>query len=157
VDGLEYEVDVHEGKFYILTNADGAKNFKLMVAPMDRPGKENWVEVIGHDENATLESIEVFSNHIVLGERNVVDVKPILRILNLKTGEQRKLSFPEDGYGATTAYNMEFNTDKVRVLYESMKTPVTTFDYDMNTLERETKMVKEIPNFDPARYIQERT
>jgi len=157
VEGLEYEVDVHEGKFYILTNADNATNFKLMEAPMDNPGKENWVEVIGHDEDITLESFNVFSNHIVLSERNPTDVKPMLRILNLKTGEQNKLSFPEDGYGADAYYNREFDTDKVRVLYSSMKTPSTTFDYDMNTLERETLMVKEVPNFDPDRYIQERT
>lgn len=157
IEGLEYEVDVHEGKFYILTNADNATNFKLMVTPIDKPGRDNWVEVIGHDEEVTLEDFQVFKNHIVLGERNPTDVKPILRILNLKTGVQNKLSFPEDGYDAGMYYNHEFDTDKIRVLYSSMKSPSTTFDFDMNTLEKETMMVKKVPNFFPERYVQERT
>lgn len=47
-------------KFYIVTNKDGATNFKLMQTPVSKPGKANWKEVVPHRENVLLEGIEIF-------------------------------------------------------------------------------------------------
>jgi oligopeptidase B len=32
--------------FFILTNADNAKDFKIMQVPVDAPQKENWSEFV---------------------------------------------------------------------------------------------------------------
>ena len=56
----EYNVSHFEDKLYITTNWN-AKNFRLMETTLDKPGKENWKEVIAHQgRNAYLEGIEIF-------------------------------------------------------------------------------------------------
>ena len=40
-EGHEYDVDHYEGQFYITTNK-GAKNFKVVTAPMSDPSEKNW-------------------------------------------------------------------------------------------------------------------
>jgi oligopeptidase B len=46
----EYEVDHRGDLFYIRTN-QGARNFRLVSAPVASPGKTNWKEVIPHRPN----------------------------------------------------------------------------------------------------------
>ena len=47
---IEYAVDHHEDRFFIVTN-DDALNFRLVAAPVATPGREHWVEVIPHRED----------------------------------------------------------------------------------------------------------
>ena len=58
--GLEYSVAHFEDYFYVHTNKDGAKNFKLMKTPVEKTQKENWEEVIPHREDTLLEDISIF-------------------------------------------------------------------------------------------------
>src|ERR1051325_3237002 len=53
----EYHLDHFEDRFLIRTN-DQAKNFRLVSAPIDNPGREHWQEVIPHRENVPLRSEE---------------------------------------------------------------------------------------------------
>ena len=68
--GLEYGVSHFGEHFYIRTNADGATNFKLIKAPVASPSKANWEDVIAHREEVYLESMELFSDYLVLEERS---------------------------------------------------------------------------------------
>ena len=43
--GVEYSVDHQGDRFVILTN-DGARNFRLVAAPFDSPGRESWIEIV---------------------------------------------------------------------------------------------------------------
>ncbi|HEU4479552.1 MAG TPA: hypothetical protein VFR80_13625, partial [Pyrinomonadaceae bacterium] len=43
----EYSVDHRDGLFYIRTN-QGAKNFRLVTAPVANPAKANWKEIVAH-------------------------------------------------------------------------------------------------------------
>src|SRR5438132_1626243 len=47
--GVEYSVDHQEDRFLILTN-DGAHDFKLVAAPIDRPGREAWTDLVPERE-----------------------------------------------------------------------------------------------------------
>src|SRR3954471_17549248 len=66
---VEYSLEHHGDRFFIVTNADGAENFKLMSAPEATPGREHWTEVVGHREDVKLNGIDVFEHHLVLFER----------------------------------------------------------------------------------------
>ncbi|HEX2737413.1 MAG TPA: oligopeptidase B, partial [Acidimicrobiia bacterium] len=71
--GVEYAIDHHAGpdggEFYIVTNADGAENFKLMAAPAARPDRAQWRDVVPHRPEVRLDDVDVFSDHLVLSER----------------------------------------------------------------------------------------
>ena len=40
--GVLYSVDHTGGWFVVTSNADGAKNFQLLVAPLASPGRDSW-------------------------------------------------------------------------------------------------------------------
>ena len=67
-DKVEYYLSHRGDEFYIRTN-DGAKNYKVMKAPVDAPSKDNWTEVIPHRDGVKIERVETFANHLVVAER----------------------------------------------------------------------------------------
>ncbi|HZJ12775.1 MAG TPA: S9 family peptidase, partial [Methyloceanibacter sp.] len=44
----DYSVDHHDGQLIILTNSDGAEDYRIVEAPADRPGREHWREIEPH-------------------------------------------------------------------------------------------------------------
>ena len=128
VDHL-YSVDHLNGKFYILTNADGAENFKLMACPEDKTGITNWTEVIPHRSDVLLENFELFNDYLVVDER----IKGLtnLRVISLADGSEHFLDFGEETYTAGISVNRNANTTLLRYSYSSLTTPNSVFDYDM--------------------------
>jgi len=139
--GLEYSVSHFGDYFYIKTNLD-AKNFRLMRTSVNKTSKENWEEVIAHREDVFLEGIELFKDFLVVEERELGLTK--LRIINWNTKEEHYMNFEEDTYMANISTNTEFNTDLLRFVYASMTTPNSTFDYNMNTQEKDLKKQQEV-------------
>jgi oligopeptidase B len=127
--GHEYSVDHLNGLFYIRTNANGAKNFKLMSCPENRTGMPAWKEVIPHREDVLFENYEIFDSYLVADER----IKGLtnLRIISLGDGSEHFLDFGEETYTAGISVNPNGNTTLLRYSYSSLTTPNSTYDYDM--------------------------
>jgi oligopeptidase B len=148
----EYDLDHHSDWFFIRSNARG-RNFALFKAPVSNPAKENWQEVMGHRTGVMLEGVDCFKDHYVLSERE--GGLPQLRITAMKSGESHRVKFPEPAYTAHATANFEFDTPAVRYGYQSMVTPDSTYDYDMNT--RQAKLLKrlEVPGgFEAGNYTR---
>jgi oligopeptidase B len=124
-----YSVEHLNGQFYIMTNADGAKNFKLMKCADNKIGKNNWTEVIPHRTDVLLENFEIFDNYLVAEER----IKGLtnLRIIGLTDGSEHFLDFGEETYTAGISINPNAATTLLRYSYSSLTTPNSVFDYDM--------------------------
>ncbi|MEO1409427.1 MAG: S9 family peptidase [Bacteroidota bacterium] len=150
---LEYSIDHYGDRFYLLTNYQ-AQNFRLMTCPLDATTKEHWEELIPHREDVLLEDLELFRDFLVLTERQ----NGITRIRVMPwAGEEHYVEFPEDAYLAYTGINREFDTSLVRIGYQSMKTPPSSFDYDME--RRQLHLVKQdeiLGGFASADYVAER-
>jgi oligopeptidase B len=58
----EYDVDHRGDLFYIRTNK-GAKNFRVVTAPVSDTSEKNWKEFIAHRPAVKIESIDLFSDH----------------------------------------------------------------------------------------------
>jgi oligopeptidase B len=153
--GLDYFAAHHHGKFYI-SNNDGAKNFKLSIAPVEHPGKENWQDVVPHRDDVLIEGVSAFKDHIVVRER-----KGGLRQLRIcqppEMNDARYVQFPEPAYNVEFENNPEFETNLLRVNYSSMVTPNSIVDIDMNTGAWDVKKVAEIPSgYNKDDYVSER-
>jgi oligopeptidase B len=149
----EYDVDHRGGLFYIVTN-DRGRNFRLVTAPVADPRPENWTEVIPHRDDVMLEDVDLFSRHSVIHERE--GGFPRLRVASFETGESHPVEFPEPAYSVFGTGNAEFDTDAFRFAYESLVTPDSVFDYDMNTRSRKLLKQEEVlGGYDPARYNSE--
>jgi oligopeptidase B len=149
--GVEYAVEHHSHWFFIVTNADGAENFKLVRAPIASPGRALWEDVVPHRPDVKLDGIEVFARWLVLWER----AQGLRRIAvrSFDSGETHVIEQPEPVYTASGDANLEFETDMFRFSYQSLVTPRSVYDYDMATRERE--LLKQQPvlgGYDPSQY-----
>lgn len=150
----EYNVD-HRGElFYIRTNK-GAKNFRVVTAPVANPAQANWKELVPHRPEVKVEDLDLFAGHLVLSEweRGLEKIE----ILDFKTNKLTSVAFPEPVYSASVSQNREFATSVVRYNYQSLVTPSSVFDYDMNTHKATLLKETEVPGgFDKKNYKSER-
>ena len=152
---VEYYVDHHDDRFFVVTNAEGAENFKLVAAPVATPGREHWTEVVPHRPDVKLDGAEAFARHLVLHER--VDGLRRLRILRLADGEQHVVAQPEPVYTVGPDVNAEFDTDVYRFSYQSLVTPRSVYDYDMEARTRVLKKQQPVlGGYDPSQYTTKR-
>jgi oligopeptidase B len=151
----EYHVDHAGDLFYIRTNADGARNFRLVVAPVDQPGKERWTEILPHRDDVMLDDLDVFADFFVLHERE--DGLLRLRVTDRHDGGWHHIAFPEPAYDIGDEPNAEPDAHAYRFRYQSMVTPATVYDYDVR--ERRLTVLKQqevLGGYDPTRYRAER-
>ena len=148
----EYYLDHGQGQFYIVTN-DRGRNFRLVTAPVDKPGVENWEERIAHRDDVMLEGVDVFARHLVVHER--AGGFPRLRVIRLADADTHEISLPEPVYSVGGGANAEFDTDTYRFHYDSYITPDAEFEYHLDTRSRTLLKQREVRGYDPAEYRSE--
>jgi oligopeptidase B len=149
-----YSVDHRGDEFFIRTNWK-AKNHRLMKAAVNKPGRDNWQEVIGHRADVFLDSFELFERFLVVEERR--EGLNRLRIRSWDGGGEHYIEFDEPAYLASLGQNPELGSASVRFLYTSLTTPPSTYDYDMAKKERVLRKRQEVlGGFNPEEYKTER-
>ena len=150
----EYDVSHRGDLFYIRTNK-GAKNFRIVTAPVSDPSEKNWKEFVAHRPAVKIEDLDLFADHAVLSEwENGLQQ---IEIFDFKSGKRHEIAFPEPVYAAGLGPNREFKTTVLRYNYQSLVTPSSVFDYDMNTRKATLLKQTEVPGgFDKANYKSER-
>ncbi len=150
----EYYLSHHGDRFYIRTN-DRGRNFRLVSAPVADPGKQNWEEVLPHRPEVMLSWVIFFQDHWVALERE--DGLQQFRVADLRTGDQHRVEFPEPIYSAFADHNAEFDTRVFRFSYQSLVTPASVFEYDMETRQRTLVKQTEVRGgYDASLYASER-
>lgn len=153
--GVEYELESGGDVFFILTNADGAKDFKIMTAPVDAPQKENWTELVPYKPGRLILAVQAYKGHLVWIERE--NGLPRIVIRDRASGEEHAIAFEEEAYSLGLAGSLEYDTTVIRFTYSSMTTPGQVFDYDMGTRERVLLKTQEVPSgHDPEDYVTRR-
>jgi oligopeptidase B len=153
--GLQYDLEEGGDVFFILTNADGAKDFKIVTAPAADPARANWTEIVPHEPGRLILSIVSFSRYLARLERK--DGLPRIVVRDRTGGEEHVISFPEEAFSLGLAGSYEYDTDTLRFTYSSMTTPAQVFDYDMRTRERVLLKTQEVPSgHDPDQYVTRR-
>lgn len=154
--GVEYSIDYFGGHFYVLTNKDGATNFKLMKTPENATESSNWTEVIPHREDVLLEGIDIFKEYLVVSERN--DGLNKIHIRRWDGSDSYYLPFDNETYTAYTTQNIEFDTEILRYGYNSLTTPASVIDFNMKTKEKTVMKEQEVlgGKFDKNNYESKR-
>jgi oligopeptidase B len=158
--GLEYSMSHYGDHFYIVTNKDKATNFKLMKTPEAQTSKENWVDVIAHREDVLLEDIDIFKDYLVVSER--ADGLNKIRIIPWGGEGEYYLPFESETYMAYTTTNLDFDTPILRYGYQSLATPPSVIDFDMQTKQKTILKEQEVlsrdfdSKFDKNNYQEER-
>ncbi|MEO6396412.1 MAG: S9 family peptidase [Devosia sp.] len=151
----EYDVEERGGLLYILTNAEGAEDFKIVTAPIEKSGAENWTDLVPHRPGILILDVIVLANHLARLER--VDGLPRIVIRDLRNGREWTVSFDEEAYSLGMSAGYEFDTTSLRFSYSSPTTPQRIYDLDLETGERTLRKEQEVPSgHDPADYVTRR-
>jgi oligopeptidase B len=153
--GIEYFATHHGSSFLIITN-EHAQNFKLMRTPIDKTGRENWIEIIPHRPDVLVEELDAFENHLVLIERRAglhqIRISAPDGISNV-----RYVPFPEPTYTILPEKNPEFSSNLFRFNYTSLITPNSVVDYAMDSAEWIVRKEQVITSgYNKTEYVSER-
>ena len=150
-----YYAEHHGDHFYLQTNADDAVDFKIVRAPIDDPGRENWEEWLGHEAGTYVTSFVPYKDKLVRLERE--NALPRIVVSDYAREDEYEIDFPEEAYYLGLDSGYEFDTSTLRFTYESPSTPEQTYDYDLEARERTLRKTQEVPSgHDPDLYVVER-
>ena len=131
-EGVRYRVADRGDELFILTNADGAIDFKIVTAPLAAPERANWRDLIPHRPGIYILDLELYAGHLVRLER--ANALPSIVIRDLATGERARDRLRRGGLFARHAWAATSSTrTTLRFAYSSMTTPAEVYDYDMAT------------------------
>lgn len=150
----EYDVTHHRGRFVIRTNKR-ATNFRVVTAPVETPDPSTWTELVAHRPDVKIDTIDVFARHLVLSTRE--GGLEHLEVVNLATDARHRIAHPEPVYSVAVDKNKVFDTGTLRFGYQSLTTPPSIFEHDMDT--GDTRRLKEtaVPGgFRRDAYVTER-
>ena len=133
-----------DGRWYIVTNADGAVDFKIMTAEPGRTGRAHWREFLGHEAGRYILGLHATKDYLVRSER--VNALPRIVIRRRGDGAEHDISLLEQAYNIEVAGGYEFETATLRYVYESPTTPLKWFDYDMGARTQVLRKTQEIPS-----------
>ena len=142
--GIQYDLEEGGDVFFILTNSGGAKDFRIMTAPVSDPREANWTELVPHEPGRLILSVMGFRDYLVRLERK--EGLPRIVVRDRATGEEHVVAFEEEAYSLGLAGSYEYDTDVIRFSYSSMTTPAQVYDYDMRTRERVLLKTQEVPS-----------
>jgi oligopeptidase B len=148
--GVEYYPDSNAGFFYIRVN-DTGRNFRLVQTPVTDPGSANWHEVVAQSPDIMLDDMDFFKNFAVFYER--ANGLPQIRVSDLRTGQSKRIDFPEPAYAAYSYVNRVYDTTEFRYGYQSPITPASVYAYDMERGTSTLLKQKEVPGgYDRNKY-----
>jgi oligopeptidase B len=157
--GHEYSVDHHGDELLVLTNSDGAEDFRVCAAPLADLARARWREIVPHKPGRLILDIVAFAGHLVRLERQDGLQRIVVRELEdgLTGGPEHAISFDQEAYALGMSAGYEFDTTMLRFTYSSMTTPAQVYDYDMATRMRVLRKTQEVPSgHNPADYVTRR-
>ena len=151
---VRYSIDSWKDYFYIQTNKN-ARDYKILRCKVDEI--DNLEIFIPSKKETIIGSLEFLDDFIIRGEKS--DAIPKLFVRNINTNEEEEIRISDEAIGCPGVSLMQKNrsTSKIRISWESMKTPSKVYEYDILTKEKKLVKETEIPSgHDPDKYVVER-
>lgn len=143
--GLEYSLCATEDSFYILTNKDGAKDFKIMLASLEALLNGRWQECIPHQEGRIILEHHAYLEYLVWLEREN-GLPSIKYIKHNETDNIKTITFNEEIYALNVINGFEYTTRTIRFTYSSLTTPQQLYSYNLHSQERHLLKEQLIPS-----------
>ena len=152
-ENVKYFAGHRAGRYYYVTNRDGAKNYKVVSAPVSAPAQ--LTDLIPHNPAIKIDYFDLFAGFLVVTERE--NGLPHLRVFDFTTGKSRRLEMPESAYEVAADRNWEFDATEYRFNYQSLVRPPTVYAANLKTGERTlVKQTEVLGGFEPKNYKSER-
>lgn len=146
-------VDHGNGYFYMLSN-DKHVNFSIAKSPDNQFEYDKWQTVFSGSDTHYFTNLQVFNKFVAVTQ----SIKGLQTLTILPNGGKiYEVDFPEKVASIYLGNNPEFSQDHLRVNYESMTTPDTVFDFQLETKNLIVRKERNIPSgYDKSQYQTER-
>jgi len=151
---LQYGVD-HLGQNFIIRTNWHAPNFRIMSTPIATSAdKQTWSDVVAASDDTFIQDFEVSQDYLSINERSRGLLK--MRVKTWVPGKDILIASDEPSYAASLVHTPGLNSPTVRYVLSSLKTPRTTYDYDMRFDKKDLKKTEAVlGGFDAANYRTE--
>jgi len=151
---LLYSPTDWNGGWRILTNTDGAVDFKIMECAHGQTGKAHWREFLPYEAGRYIDGLSAKRDYLVRLER----VNALPRIVVRDTaGAEHSIAIEEEAYTLALSGSYEFDTPTYRYTYDSPTTPIQWIDYDLSQRTKTIVKTLEIPSgHDASKYESRR-
>ena len=139
----EYDLTSFDDWFLIISNYNSVDN-RLCLLKKGETDPEKMQDYIDYEPSTFIEDITVFEDFIVCSELH--KGLPKIRVIRKSDKESYYIDFDDEAYDVSVSAPAEYKTSTLRYRYSSMKTPVSIFDFDMETKKKELKKKQEIPD-----------
>ncbi len=136
--GLEYSLDHFGNHFYIYTNHNKAKNFKIMRTSVNKTNNEYWEDLLPHRKHTLIEDFDLFEKYWVVNERE--NGLSRLRVIHWDGSYDYYLPMNDETYTIYINNNPDLKSNTFRYVYNSMTTPTSVIEF--NTANKETLVLK---------------
>ncbi|KAK9810609.1 hypothetical protein WJX73_004170 [Symbiochloris irregularis] len=158
---VEYDAYHRNGHVFLVVRDEQRPNSELLVAPLDRP--TDTKVLLRHQDDVKLEGIVLSKNYVAVFQRKkglqVATIYSLPKDGSAPSALQngRQVEFDEPAYELGPSSQGDFDSSILRLGYNSLTTPATTLDLNMDTGARETKKVQPVlGGFDSNNYKTER-
>lgn len=151
--GHKYSLEHWRDHFVVLTNADGALDFKLMTAPEATPGRAQWRAWRPEQPGRTIIDMRAFAGAFLRVER--VEGNPTL-VITRGDGDDAPVAFDEAAYELSLQPS-PYDGRSITVTYESPRRPRAWLSIDLATGARTVLAQPPLPSgLAPERYALKR-
>ncbi len=131
-EGLEYYIYPQSDRFIILTNANGAIDWKIVETPVKNTSIEHWTNLVAHQDGQMIEDVVVLQDWIVWLE--IVNALSQIAYMH-KNGSIKRVMFDEEAYSLGLYRQREYKTQSFVFYYSSPTTPTEFYEFDLQTAE----------------------
>tara|TARA_B110000285_G_C15137457_1_gene628068 strand:- start:772 stop:2877 length:2106 start_codon:yes stop_codon:yes gene_type:complete len=151
--GIKYEVSYFDNQFYIVTNKDDSRNFKIMTCSTDNTNSESWNDWTAYDESKYIEGVEMLTNFMLVEYKE--NGNTFIKAVHHVSKEEHIIDIDDDIKNMGLIMSV-YESDKIIYYHTSLKKPMTYYEYNLNDKSSNIVRIKEVPNYDNTLYTTER-
>jgi oligopeptidase B len=150
-----YGITENHDCFYVITNIDNCKNFKLIKTDLNLVSDlSNWETIIEHTEESYIEGLDTFKEYLYLEVRE--DGLPKIKKIKKDDFSVEYIKFDDPAYSSYLASIGEYSSNEVFYGYSSPNCQSTVFKENHKNGKREKVWTQDLKNFDSSLYVSER-
>ncbi|KAJ1984339.1 hypothetical protein H4R34_000714 [Dimargaris verticillata] len=154
-DNVEYFVDHHEDKLFVLTNRHSPNQFQLMLTTVDKCQARHWRQWITQEPDELIEDVDIFKDFVVTyGRRRALPYVQVHCFDKSKDvrADHYEIALPEKYASIRPITNINYDTDLLKFAFSSPLTSELTVEYDMRAREVVTLDGPQLQHIDNQKY-----
>jgi oligopeptidase B len=153
----KYSVEIHNSTVFIITNKDGATNFKIMRCDISDTNESKWQSYMEYDQKVNIRGIKALKDYLLIlyktNGNSHIKVVPVENNYDLSKSYDIKVPNVE----SINLVGLDiYDTHDIIITYQDLKRPSTMTKYNLPTKIQTILRTREVPNYNQALYHTER-